>query len=249
MKVFIATPTMGGTASIDYARSLAAATLALSGKGLEYEHFLVDGAEIVFARNILAHRFMSDPRNDAILFVDSDMAIHQGVFEHFLTHFSPERPMIGAAYSERRLDLERYFEAMQERADDARARALASRFNVRIESGEKQVKDQLCPVRGFGFGCVLIHRRVFEGLVARSLATPLVSTKFQQIGERGQPYDYFGRLRMASGEELSEDYAFCERVQQLGDVEVHAYVGSGVEHVGPFRYSAPYIERLKEGLT
>ena len=51
-----------------------------------------------------------------------------------------------------------------------------------------------------------------------------------------------------NGDWLSEDYAFCRRVSELGDVDVNAYVGDGVGHVGKFVYGGPYIERLKSGI-
>lgn len=132
MHILIATPTAGGTTTTDYARTLVAATLAIHEAGGTYQHLIVDGAEVVLSRNILTHSFLTNPDFDAILFLDSDMAIEQSVFSHLL---GQDEAMIGAAYSERRIDLQQFAKAMHEDDNEPRARALASRFNVRIAPG------------------------------------------------------------------------------------------------------------------
>jgi len=246
MHIFIATPTAGGITTTDYARTLVNATLAIHESGGGYQHLIVDGAEVALARNILANTFLQTPECDAILFIDSDMAVEKKVFKHFLAQ---EHSIVGAAYSERRIDLEIFAKAMQEKNDIERARALASKYNVRITAGEKNIVDHLCPVIGIGFGCVLIKREVFHDLAKHSLVDELISSRLKSSGVADKAYDFFGRIRLDSGEWLSEDYAFCDRYLKLPDAKIMAYVGAGVSHVGSFNYSAPYMKRLKEGLS
>ena len=243
MHILIATPSAGGTTTVDYARSLVAATLAIIRSGGSYRHLIVDGAEIVLARNILSQSFLLDSRCTHILFIDSDMAIDQAVFEHMIQQ---GKPIIGAAYSERKINLDMFAEASKDHELQTAA-ALASNFNIRMVAGEKQISNHLCPVNGFGFGCVLIKRCVFETLIQKSLVEQFRSSKLQSVIGDTTAYDFFGKIRLPSGEWLSEDYSFCERVLQANEFELLAYVGDGVGHVGPFRYSAPYIERLKLG--
>lgn len=243
MYILIATPSAGGITTVDYARSLAAATLAITRSGGSYRHLIVDGAEIVLARNLLSQSFLLDSRCTHILFIDTDMAVDQAVFEHMIQQ---RKAIIGAAYSERKIDMGVFAEASKTHAPQT-ATALASNFNIRIDAGEKQISNHLCPVNGFGFGCVLINRIVFETLIEKSLVEPFRSSKLQSVLGDVPAYDFFGKIKLPSGEWLSEDYSFCERVLQAKDFELLAYVGEGVGHVGPFQYSAPYIERLKLG--
>lgn len=244
MRVMIATPTTGGLTTTAYAQSIVAATIAIHERGGTYRHLSIDGADVVIARNILAHAFMQDESCDHILFLDSDMAVELTVFRHLL---GLDAPLVGAAYSERRIDLPAFARAMAEEENEARARALASSYTVRMAPGQKQVRNGCVSVDALGFGCVLIAKSVFTALVERKIVRPFVSSKLKSLGLTGVVHDFFDEIELENGDWLSEDYSFCRRVRQLGDVEVLAYVGPGVGHVGAFTYSGPYIERLKAG--
>lgn len=244
MRILIATPTAGGMTTTAYTQSVVAATVAIHELGGTYRHLSIDGADVVIARNILTHSFLSDESCDYILFIDSDMAVDLSVFRHLL---KLKTPFVGAAYSERRLNLQTFAEAMAETPDEPRARALASNFTVRMKPGEKKIRSGVCAVDALGFGCVLIHRSVFASLIERDIVGPFVSSKVRDLGLEGQVYDFFDEIPLENGDWLSEDYSFCQRVRELGDVEILAYVGAGVGHVGPFTYSGPYIEKLKAG--
>ena len=98
---------------------------------------------------------------------------------------------------------------------------------------------------GFGFGCVLIARAVFELMSERGVARPKTSAKRRASGLKGDIWNFFDPIERPDGDQLSEDYAFCARVRELGDVPLLAYVGPGIGHVGPFTYGAAFIERLK----
>ena len=244
MRILIATPTAGGITTTAYTQSVVAATVAIHEMGGSYRHLSIDGADVVIARNILAHSFLTDDSCDHILFIDSDMAVDLAVFRRLL---KARTPLIGAAYSERRLNLPVFAAAMAEDDNEARARALASNFTVRMKPGEKKISGGICPVDALGFGCVLIHRDVFQSLIDRQIVGPFISSKLKDLGLEGTVYDFFDEIPLENGDWLSEDYSFCQRVRQLGYVDILAYVGAGVGHVGPFTYSGPYIEKLKAG--
>ncbi|MEM7544269.1 MAG: hypothetical protein AAF367_01935 [Pseudomonadota bacterium] len=246
MHVLIATPTTSGTVMAAYAQTLIAATQAISEKGGSYRLLTVDGADVVVARNALAHQVLAEAECTHILFIDSDMAVDSVALRHLL---SLDAPFAGTAYTERHMDLQRLTNAMAEEPDMARARALASNFALRMEPGKKKVSNQMVELDAVGFGCVLIRRTVFEALIEQKIVSPFTSTTLRMAGLKGDIWDFFGQIEQTGGDRLSEDYSFCHRVRQLGTVPVIAYVGPGVGHVGPFMYGAPYIERLKAGKT
>jgi hypothetical protein len=242
VKILIATPTAGGIATTALTQSVVAATLAINEKGGSYSFCCIDGSDVVTARNILSHYFVSDITLTHILFIDNDMLIEFSVFRKLL---SKESPILGAAYSERKMDMATFAAEMIEGNNEMRARALASKFNVHVFSGRFEVNDNFCKVNALGFGCMLIRREIFEGLIEKNLVSPFNSSALRHVRTEGIVYDFFDEIQLESGEWLSEDYAFCNRVLSLGDVEILAYVGCGVGHVGQFAYGGPYIERLK----
>ena len=244
MRVMMATPTAGGTMMSAYAQTLISATIAVHEKGADYRLLTVDGADVVISRNLLAHSFLADEKATHILFLDNDMAIDVAVFRHFL---ALDVPIVGAAYTERRMNLNAFHEAMVEEDNAPRARALASNYTVRMEPGEKNIRNGTVEALAFGFGCVLIKREVFTSLIERKIVEPFVSSKLKETGVEGTVWDFFDEIKLENGDWLSEDYAFCRRVRELGDVPLLAYVGPGVGHVGHFTYGGPYVERLKAG--
>lgn len=246
MRVMIATPTTNGITTASYSQSLVAATTAITKAGGTYQLLTIDGADVVMARNLLAHRFMADASNTHILFIDSDMAIDLTVFRHLLQQ---DKPIIGTAYTERQINLVRFAEAMGEENNMRRARALASNFTLRMEPGEKTVRDNLVEVNAFGFGCVLIKREVFEALNESNTITQFRSNRLRDAGLRDTILNYFDPIPVEDGQMLSEDYSFCSRIRQLGRYTLWAYVGPGVGHTGAFTYGAPYVERMKAGKT
>ncbi|MEL7463902.1 MAG: hypothetical protein AAFN79_07530 [Pseudomonadota bacterium] len=244
MHVILATPTAGGTMMAAYAQTLISATHAITEAGGTYRLLTVDGADVVISRNLLAHSFLADESATHILFLDNDMAVDAAVFRHFIAQ---DPPIVGAAYTERRMNLADFHAAMKEEENLPRARALASNYTVRLTPGEKKIRSGMVEATAFGFGCVLIKREVFAALIERKIVAPFVSSKLRESGVEGEIWDFFDEIRLENGDWLSEDYAFCKRVRALGDVPLMAYVGPGVGHVGHFTYGGPYVERLKSG--
>lgn len=243
MKVMLATPTTNGIVNSGLVSSVVAATQTIQGLGGQYGFFSIDGADVVTARNLIAHRFLADQHATHLLCLDSDMLVDRAVFNRF---FKANKPMVGAAYPERNIDMDLFAKAMATHGQKSRAMAEALRFNVRLLSGRHSVTNHLCAADRLGFGCVLIQRRVFEALISQKLVNPWVSNKWTGQSSEQPIYNFFGQLPLTNGELLSEDYSFCERVSRLSDPGLFAYIGAGVEHVGNFHYGASYFDQLTQ---
>lgn len=244
MKLMIATPTAQGTVTTAYARTLAAAISVAVEAGAGHALAMVDGADVVSARTLLARAFLADASASHLLFIDSDMAVEAEVLRRMLALGAP---VVGCAYARRQIDLGAFAAAMAETPDRERARALASGFTVRLAAGQVAVRDGFAEVQGFGLGCALIARGVFEAMIARGVVGPMTLPRFREADEAGGLFDFFAEMRLEDGTRLAEDFAFCERVRRLGDVPLPAWVGPGVGHVGAFTYGGAFVERLKAG--
>jgi hypothetical protein len=240
-KVFIGSPTVGGIVTTAYAGTLLAITMVLNKQGDAYRYVNFDGSDIVMARNYLANAFLQDTSASHIMFIDSDMAVPQ---ETLSAVFESGKEFIGVVYPERQLDLEKYGSYLMKGQTHRAALALSLIFNVRHFSESVTVQNGLCRVSGLGFGCVLIARSVFETIVATNGVEKLVSAKLRRAGLTGDAYDFFGEIALESGDHLSEDYSFCERVNRTAACDIWAYIGGTVGHVGQFTYGGSYLDSL-----
>jgi hypothetical protein len=242
MKILIATPTVQGMVTAAYARTLMSLTQFLGTLNAAYVYMTVDNADVVSARNLLAHAFMQDDSFTHLLFIDSDMAVQPSVMHRL---FALGAPIAGVGYPRRQLDLAAFAEAIRANAALEQAKAVASIHTLRLSPGQKRVRDDVMEVDGFGFGFVLIGKDLMRRMVAAGLARPVSSERSGRPVSVGRVHDYFSELTLADGARLAEDHAFCERVRQLGDTPILAYIGPGVGHVGQFTYDAAFVDRLR----
>lgn len=242
MKVFIATPSMGGIVTTAYARTLMATTMALSEIGAEWRYQNIDSADLVTARNLIANAFLRDEECTHLLFIDSDMAVE---VETALRILTSKRAFVGAIYPERQVNIDVLAQANAAGQPKELALAKSLKFNVKLHAGTLTVKDDFIPVAGIGFGYVLTEKGVFSRLVGGGHVRTVRSARMAQLGVAGEAYDFFGKMPQENEIPLSDDYSFCKRVAALGDVTMWGWTGAGVHHVGPHHYGAPFIDRLK----
>ena len=241
-KVFIATPTAGGVVATAFTSTLVAITITLKKQGINYCYCTIDSSDIVTARNYLANSFIRDKSCSHILFVDSDMAVPQETLSAML---ASGKDFVGTIYPERQLSLERYGTFLKKGYEHEEALASALKYNVRHLSKDVEIVGNLCKVRGLGFGFVLIARSIFDNLIAQNGVLSMESSVLKKFNLTGNVFDFFSELPVVSGERLSEDYSFCERVIRSKAGEIWAVVAEKVGHVGKFTYGSPYIVRLK----
>ena len=245
-KVFIANLSAGGVVTTAFANTLSASIAAIVEFGASWRFMNVDSADVVMARNLLAHTFLQDTSFDYILFIDSDMHIAKNVLQKM---FARDVDITGAAYTMRARNWDKFHSSLQSGTDPVKAIAEASSFNVHLIPGDVTVQKGFCKVAAFGFGYVLIKRQLFQRMIDSGVTEPLVCKSLRNAGMSGDAYDFFGLIPQPNGDKLSEDYSFCKRVMNLGDTDIHAYVGKGVSHVGKFEYEASFIEWLKSKAT
>jgi hypothetical protein len=102
MKVLVATPTMWGLAKSAYVGTFLDTVFDLQANGIGVRYVLHDGADITLARNLLASLFYEDITCTHAFFIDSDMQFSGSLCRRLI---SLDKPVIGAAYAKRSLDL------------------------------------------------------------------------------------------------------------------------------------------------
>jgi hypothetical protein len=247
--VLVATPTAGGVVKSLYATSLVKVVLAVKDAGWNADFMTFDGTYVSVARNYFANTLLGQSQFTHLVMVDSDMSFDGDVICRLIRC---DKPVVAAAYPQRRMDLEAFAQAARNPELTAADRfALAMKYTVQpeLEPETRQVKvvDGMCRAGRISLGCSVIQRKAFEALIATGMARLLPDGSWETIGFKGPFYDFFSEMTLEDGTRLSEDYSFCKRWRSLAGNEIWAVVDEPIGHVGDMIYGAPYLKRLLQG--
>ncbi len=188
---------------------------------------MVSGANIVTARNLVVRQFLETSATWLFL-IDSDMTFAPNVVDQLLD------------------------------AADANERPIVGGLCFALSSGEGQLivptiynfngegrmvrqygypENTLFPVAGTGAACLLVHRRVFEGILEKTVTEQLAQATGMPVGQRmfGPPWPWFAETATGQewGDTAGEDLTFCVRAGACGfPIFVDTRVKIG--HVKPF---------------
>jgi hypothetical protein len=247
--VLIATPTAGGVVKALYATTLVKAVLAVKDAGWSVDFVTLDGSYVSTARNYFANVLLRQPHFTHLVMIDSDMSVEGHVICRLVRC---DKPVVAAAYSQRRMDLEAFAQAARNpelALDDLTALALKYNLWLDPERETRQVKviKGMCRVNHVALGCSAIRRDAFESLIAAEMVRLQPDDALEGIGLKGPFYDFFSEITLEDGRRLSEDYSFCKRWRSMPGNEIWAVVDEPIGHVGDMVYSAPYLKRLLKG--
>jgi hypothetical protein len=247
--VLVATPTAGGVVKSLYATTLVKVVLAVKDAGWDVDFTTFDGSYVSIARNYFANTLLAESQFTHLVMIDSDMSFDGHVVCRLIRC---DKPVVAAAYSQRRMDLEAYARASRNpELTEADRFALAMKYTLQPEPepGTRQVKviDGMCRVNRIALGSSVIQRKAFETLIATGMARLLPDASAESIGLKGPCYDFFSEMTLEDGTRLSEDYSFCKRWRSLAGNEIWAAVDEPIGHVGDMIYGAPYLNRLLRG--
>jgi hypothetical protein len=245
----IVTPTAGGVVKALYAATLVKTIVAIKDAGWSADFLGVDSSYISRAKNYFAHMLLNQPRFTHLIMIDSDMSVEGHTICRMIRS---GKPVVGTAYSQRRMDMEAFTQAAHSpELTLADRTALALEYNIqpKTELGTRQVKvtDGMCRVNHVALGCAAIRRDAFESLAAAGIVRLRPDRFLQRSGLEGPFYDFFGDIVLEDGDSLSEDYSFCRRWLSMPGNEIWAIVDEPIGHMGDMVYNAPYMNRLLQG--
>lgn len=184
------------------------------------------------ARNLLAMRFLAS-EDEWSFWMDSDMVASFGNPTWFARKtnsqkFDPNllsqaaiirlssrgQTFVGATYSERSYGSKVIAAPWFESTPD---KALADKV-------KKGPRDEIVPVKWVGFGCAVVHRRVFEDILKK---VPNVRSK-----KKEEPHDFFTAFEDGP---KGEDTAFAKRAAEAGH-KCFLDLGCFCGHIGRFAF-------------
>lgn len=240
-KITIATPAFGEIFFGPYVRSLFRLTNALGRRKWQATFASISYADIVESRNYLLTHWYDKTDATHLLFLDADMGYPEQLIIDMIEF---NKPIVGAIYPKRQIDLERIAQLSAAGNSSKRAIARAHDYIVRRERGTPtQRKNGFVSVDGCGTGIMLIARSAIDTMLAKmpglsdaesAKGTPLAAGLDRMI-RAFQPVRSGGRL-------LSEDFSFCHRWRQCKG-EIWVNTAYEIEHVGLHRFKARYDDR------
>jgi hypothetical protein len=224
-KLFIATPMYGGQCAGMYARSMMELCVLLTRMNIPHQpYFLFNESLITRARNYCVDEFV---RSDCthMLFIDSDIGFNANDIVAILAMMEDDSDydIMGGPYPKKCISWEKVKAAVDKGFADEDPNELEKFvgdfvFNPK-EGGERIPLGEPVEVLEIGTGFMMIKRKVFEVMDEKF---PHLSYKPDHI--RTEHFDgtreimmYFqAEIDPKSKRYLSEDYWFCQKVQEAG---------------------------------
>ncbi|MEM9140753.1 MAG: hypothetical protein AAGB15_13085 [Pseudomonadota bacterium] len=253
ISVLIAQPTTGSVVSgtVGY---LADLFLALGERGIEWGYRNLALSDIALSRNIFASHVIADNAFSHVLFIDADMGFQSASILGLLDY---AKPVTALACPKRFVSwdrIRRIVAAEEARPEDKRRPTsalmdIALDYNVattRFDGSPWQARrdGKFLSVPAVGTGVMLVHRDVFEIMLARDVARPRLGHQGLPLLD-GAPYcDFFSPLEVPDGSMIeSEDISFCQRWVEGCDGEIWVDIDSRVMHYGMRGHSGRYLPR------
>ena len=252
--ILIAQPNTGTVVAgtVGYLMDLGA---ALSADGVPWSYRQVTFSDIALSRNIFASHVIADNVYSHVLYVDSDMGFAPETVKRMIAF---DKPVVAAACPRRFLAWERLHQLALAEADrptdqrrsTAELMDAALRYNVDTTTSDglrwqAEMDGPFLKVPAIGTGLMLIHRDVFEIMLAREIARPRPGYRDLPLLAGAPLCDFFSTLEAPDGSLIeSEDISFCRRWVEGCGGEIWADVESRILHYGIRGHAGRYLPRV-----
>ena len=254
IRLVIATPCYGGGVQAHYLLSLIQTIELLRDRGIKYEVSLLPGDSLVpRARNALVAKFLSNPDNTHLMFIDAD--IHWNPME-ILKLLGHDKPLVGGLYplkSWRWENLDK-LEQIKQKVYASHNQGLSEseiiqhnllKYDLNFVPGkELQVNNNLLELRHLATGFMMIQRDTFTRMISCIGEDLKYTDDCGALTDKENPFLYaFFDCAVKRDHYLSEDWLFCDRWRQLGG-EVFADITVALTHLGYQTFPGRFLSTI-----
>lgn len=233
--LFLATPIYGGQSWAEYNVSMEKLKLVLLAEGLDWADLQTLKESLVpRARNYLAHYYLSSKMSHTLL-VDADIVFEPEDALRLLVLAAPgsEYDVVCGAYPKKKIHWAKIRDAAKAGFADEDPNTLeefvGEFFFAPVDPNCKQPLDQPIEVIETGTGFMMVQRHVFMS-IAEAHPELVYVDDFT-----GEEYISFFNMPIHNRRLLSEDFAFCQLVRELG-MKVWVVPTMNLGHMGTFKY-------------
>lgn len=240
--LFVATPCYGGLVTQRYMQCAIALLQYTAARGIAMKLELLGYESLITrGRNTLVAKFLDDPANTHLLFVDADIGFE---VEQVMRMLAFDRDVVAGMYPLKRIE---WTAAALDRVQAGEPLEQAPiRFVGAPCSGEELERDgDFLTGDCAGTGFMMIKRAVLERMIASYPHTRYTAAHTAAVPNTSpNQYALFDCLIDArTGEYLSEDYAFCQRWRALGG-RIWLDTRGLLMHIGPHEFLGTPHARL-----
>lgn len=254
--LFIATPMYGGNCNVSYTRSIIEVSRIATAHGIPVQfYFIANESLITRARNYCAEMFL---RSNAthMMFIDADVGFEAGyIFEllHACDH-DKGRGIMGGLYAKKSIAWEKVALAVKSGFVKT-PKDLAKIGGDLVYNPAPQVTritmNRSFPVLELGTGFMMIDRKVLELYKEKR-----PDRRFTPDHIRDDVFNGDSKITAffecyidpVSNRYLSEDYAFCREVSELG-VNIHVCPWMNLQHQGTYIFEGNLEKMLSLGVS
>ena len=250
ISLFIATPCYGGTVGTAYFTSMMQAVQVLSKYGVAMHlNTLSCESLITRARNHQLSVFLANKEFTHMLFIDSDIGFDPEIIVELLR---ADFPVSAVPYPKKAYDFDRVKRALSKDPESSAADLQKSGIEyvvniLNMDSISREVplhKGHFVSVSDAGTGFLMMKRDVLEQMVQ---AYP--ELKYTNDNAHYKPYDstsyalFDTMLERGTRRYLSEDYAFCRRLRDLGGTIMMGTKWS-LTHTGVHSFEGDFVKSV-----
>lgn len=240
-KVWVSTPSLDGSMSWGYTKSVLDIQRACSKFGLKFGWRVVWGNSILpLARNRIVQQFMATGY-DFLVMLDGDIEVDA---KDILAAVLSGKQFVAIPCSKRAMNYDRLQQFTLAAGPDVPSHFLSSYFcppNFIVGEDSTENLDQiardlnLVRAQKVGTGCIVLHRSVFEkfqeAFPGRAYLEPDVEAKDPKKAAPIQTFEYFRYALDEEGFFIGEDYMFCNDWRAAGG-EIWLKVDAITRHYG-----------------
>jgi hypothetical protein len=234
VKLVVATPCYGGMVTQRYMQCTCALFLETAARGIQVQLELLGRESLITrGRNALVAKFLDDPDATHLIFIDADIGFEPRQVVRMLEF---DHDVVAGMYPLKEITWDESAIARMRRGEPLE-HAFVRFVGVPCEGDEREMIDGFVTGTYAGAGFLMIKRNVFERLkasypylqykAAHTAASPSLSPNQHAF------FDCV--IDQASGEYLSEDYAFCQRWRALGG-KIWLDTQGMMAHIGPHEF-------------